>query len=104
MAKLAANLSAAALTQREGNVLGLLANGDSNNLTDYQNKRFIAACAAAKAKAIDVWTIAIDSASSPQLQSCATNTSQAKFTSSGTDLGTIFSDIARKLAMLRLTV
>ena len=69
----------------------------------YHNNRFLGACAAAKAKNIDVWTVAIDTASSTELQTCATTTNQAKYTTSGTDLGTIFADIARRLAMLRLS-
>lgn len=76
----------------------------TNTLTDLHNARFLAACASAKANKIDIWTIAIDSSSSPQLTSCASNTGQAQYTTSGTDLTTIFTDIAKKLAMLRLTV
>lgn len=66
------------------------------------NQRFLAACAAASAKSIDIFTVAIDSASSPQLTACATNPSQAQFTTNGATLKAMFEGIARKLAMLRL--
>jgi Flp pilus assembly protein TadG len=72
-------------------------------LTDLHNKRFLAACAGAKAKNIDVWTVAIDDAASPTLESCATTKAQAFFTTSGSDLSNKFVAIAKKLAMLRIS-
>lgn len=78
-------------------------NGDFGNITDYHNRRFLAACAAAKARNIDIWTIAIDDAASPTLQSCATTTTQSFFTTSGDGLEQAFRTIAQRLAMLRIT-
>jgi hypothetical protein len=80
-----------------------VANGDTSNLDDYHNARFLAACSAAKARNIDVWTVAIASSASSQLQSCATTTNQALYTTSGTGLSAAFTTIAQHLAMLRIT-
>jgi hypothetical protein len=52
---------------------------------------------------IDVWTVAIDSSASTELQSCATTTSQALYTSNGSGLATAFAKIAKQIAMLRIT-
>ena len=80
-------------------------NGDTSTsgLTNFHNARFLAACSAAKARNIDVWTVAIDSAPNSQLQSCATTTAQALATTSGSGLSAAFATIAQHLAMLRLT-
>jgi len=80
-----------------------VANGNTNNLTNYHNYRFLAACAAAKARNIDVWTVAIASSASPQLQTCATTANQALNTTSGTGLSDAFAAIAQHLAMLRIS-
>ena len=77
--------------------------GDYNNITSYHNARFLAACAAAKARNIDIWTVSIQPTASSQMQSCATTTAQALATTSGTGLSTAFQSIAQHLAMLRLT-
>ena len=80
-------------------------NGDygATALKSYHNARFLAECSAAKARNIDVWTVAIDTSSSTELTSCATNSSQALYTTDGGGLATAFQNIAKKLAMLRLT-
>jgi hypothetical protein len=77
--------------------------GDYSNITNYHNARFLAACSAAKARNIDVWTVSIQPTASSQMQSCATTTAQALATTSGTGLSTAFANIAQHLAMLRLT-
>lgn len=77
--------------------------GNYSNLTALHNARFLAACSAAKARNIDVWTVAIDSSASTTLQNCATTTSQALYTTSGTGLNDAFKSIAQRLAMLRIT-
>jgi Flp pilus assembly protein TadG len=80
-----------------------VANGDTSKLTSYHNARFLAACAAAKARNVDVWTVAIASSTSTPLQTCATTTNQALFTTSGNGLSAAFTSIAQHLAMLRIT-
>jgi Flp pilus assembly protein TadG len=80
-----------------------VANGNTSNLTSYHNYRFLAACAAAKARNVDIWTVAIASSTSTPLQTCATTTNQALFTTSGTGLSAAFTSIAQHLAMLRIT-
>ncbi len=80
-----------------------VANGDTSSLTNYHNSRFLAACAAAKARNVDVWTVAIATSTSTPLQTCATTTNQALFTPSGNGLSAAFTSIAQHLAMLRVT-
>jgi len=80
-----------------------VANGDTGNLTKYHNYRFLAACAAAKSRNVDVWTIAIAASSSTPLQTCATTSNQALYTTTGDGLSAAFTTIARHLAMLRIT-
>ena len=77
--------------------------GDFSNITSYHNARFLAECAKARAMQIDVWTVAIDSASSTQLQQCAGSTDKALFTTTGAGLTTAFQTIAQKIAMLRIS-
>ncbi|HEX7849901.1 MAG TPA: TadE/TadG family type IV pilus assembly protein [Vicinamibacterales bacterium] len=77
--------------------------GDYANITNYHNARFLAACSAAKARNIDVWTVSIQPTASSQMQSCASTSTQALATTSGTGLSTAFASIAEHLAMLRLT-
>jgi hypothetical protein len=73
------------------------------SLVDYHNNRFLAACAAAKQRNIDVWTVAIAKSASDQMQSCASSPTQAIFTTTGQGLTDAFKSIAQHLAMLRLT-
>jgi hypothetical protein len=80
-----------------------VSNGSFNSLTAFHNARFLAECSKAKAMNIDVWTVAIDSSASPELQSCATTTSQALYTTTGGGLAATFSTIAKQIAMLRIT-
>ena len=62
-----------------------------------------AECAAAKAKNIDVWTVTIGPSATSQMQSCATTTAQALYTTDGSGLSDEFKTIAKHLAMLRIT-
>ena len=77
--------------------------GDFANLTNYHNARFLAECAAAKARNINVWTVALGMSTTSQLQACASSTSQALASSSGSTLATQFASIATQVAKLRLT-
>lgn len=73
------------------------------NLTDLHNARFLAECDAAKARNIDVWTVSIAPSANAQLTACATTSAQALATTDGNGLSTAFANIAKRLAMLRLT-
>lgn len=75
----------------------------TTDLTTLHNNRFLAACAAAKARDIDVWTITIGASATPELTKCATASIQALATTNGGGLSDAFTSIAKKLAMLRLT-
>ena len=77
--------------------------GDFTNLKAYHNARFLAECAAAKARNIQIWTVTIDSSATTQMQSCATTTNQALATTTGAGLSTAFATIAKQVAMLRVT-
>lgn len=80
-----------------------VAGTSGSSLTDLHNARFLAECAAAKARNIDVWTVSIAASANTQLTSCATTSAQALATTDGTGLSTAFASIAKRLAMLRLT-
>lgn len=75
----------------------------STSLTTLHNNRFLAECNAARARNIDVWTVSIDTSANAQLTACASNSTQALFTTTGGGLSTTFATIARRLALLRLT-
>lgn len=77
--------------------------GDLANLKNYHNARFLAACAAAKAKNISVWTVALGMSSTNELTQCATSPSQALSTTSGSGLSAQFATIASKIAKLRIS-
>jgi Flp pilus assembly protein TadG len=79
-----------------------VSNGDTGNLTNYHNARFLYECGRARQLGIDVWTVAIDTSSSDQLTQCARNSSQALYTTTGSGLSTIFQKIAKQVAMLRI--
>ncbi|MFM7027319.1 MAG: pilus assembly protein TadG-related protein [Chakrabartia sp.] len=64
--------------------------------------RFRAACEAAKAKGISVWTIAFGTALTPTLKACASN-SQYFMAANSAELNATFSAIAANIARLRLT-
>ncbi len=71
--------------------------------TDYHNTRFLAACAAAKARNISVWTVALSTAATTELQQCASNSSQSLSSTSGSDLEDKFRTIALRVARLRVS-
>ncbi|MBB3346505.1 MULTISPECIES: TadE/TadG family type IV pilus assembly protein [unclassified Sphingomonas] len=79
-----------------------VSNGDTGNLTNYHNARFLYECGRARQLGIDVWTVAIDTSSSDQLTQCARNSSQALYTTTGSGLSAIFQKIAKQVAMLRI--
>ncbi|PTS88532.1 hypothetical protein DBR17_04420 [Sphingomonas sp. HMWF008] len=80
-----------------------VAGSTGGNLTNLHNARFLAECSAAKARNIDVWTVAIAPSANAQLTACATTSAQALATTNGNGLSTAFASIAKRLAMLRLT-
>ena len=80
----------------------VLGSAGQSNLINYHNYRFLAACAAAKARNIDIWTVSIDSSASTQMQTCATTANQALYTTTGAGLSAAFTAIAQHLAMLRI--
>jgi Flp pilus assembly protein TadG len=77
--------------------------GDFANLKDYHNARFLAECAAAKARNISVWTVSIAPSPTSEMQQCASTSTQALATTDGTGLSNAFAAIARQVAMLRLS-
>ncbi|AQR73895.1 hypothetical protein BXU08_09775 [Sphingomonas sp. LM7] len=77
--------------------------GDFTNLKAFHNARFLAECTAAKSRNIQVWTVTIDSSATTEMKSCATTTSQALFTTTGSGLSTTFANIAKQVAMLRVS-
>jgi len=76
--------------------------GNYGSLKDYHNARFLAACSAAKARNISVWTVALGMGTTSQLQSCATTPAQALASTTGAGLATQFSTIAAQMAKLRI--
>lgn len=79
-----------------------VANGDSD-LTFYHNARFSALCDKAKAMGIDVWTVALGTSITDELQRCASSPDQAMATTSGSGLSEAFKKIAKAVAMLRIS-
>lgn len=77
--------------------------GQYGNLTSLHNARFLAACSAAKARNISVWTVEIDTAASATMKSCASTSSQALFSTTGTGLSDVFKSIAQQVARLRIS-
>lgn len=77
--------------------------GDLANLKTYHNARFLAECAAAKARNISVWTVSIASSATTEMKNCATTGAQALATTDGTGLQDAFAAIARQVAMLRIS-
>jgi len=80
-----------------------VSNGDTANLTAYHNARFRELCQRARAASIDVWTIALGTASTNDLRTCATTPDQALATTSGAGLSDAFRRIAKAVALLRLS-
>jgi Flp pilus assembly protein TadG len=66
------------------------------------NARFLAACAAAKARNISIFIVAFGQSLTTQLETCA-SPGQAFYASDNATLNTAFQTIAKRVAMLRLT-
>lgn len=77
--------------------------GAYSSQTDYHNARFLAECSKAKSMNINIWTVTIGSTISSPLQTCASSTSQALNTTSGSDLSAKFQAIAQRVARLRVS-
>lgn len=77
--------------------------GNFSSLTDYHNARFVAECRKAQALGIDVWTVAIGMDTTTELTNCASSPSQALDTTTGTGLSDAFKQIAKQVAMLRIS-
>lgn len=76
--------------------------GSFGQLKAYHNARFLYECDQARQLGIDVWTVAIGLDSTPELTRCARVESQALATTSGSGLSSIFQQIAKQVAMLRI--
>ncbi|MEG3086112.1 pilus assembly protein TadG-related protein [Sphingomonas sp. PB4P5] len=70
---------------------------------NYHNQRFLAECSKAKDLGIDVWVVAVGQAVTTQLEACASSKSQAIYAGTSPDVSTAFSDIAKKIAALRIS-
>jgi len=78
--------------------------GTGNSTTDLNdhNARFLAECAAAKAKNITVFVVGFGTTLSSQLKTCATS-GQAYQATDNAGLKTVFQKIAQQVAMLRIS-
>jgi len=78
--------------------------GTGNSTTDLNNHnaRFLAECAAAKAKNITVFVVGFGTTLSSQLKTCATS-GQAYQATDNAGLKTVFQKIAQQVAMLRIS-
>jgi hypothetical protein len=76
--------------------------GDFNSLEDRHNARFLAECAAAKARNINVFVIGFAQTLTPQLTQCA-SPGQAFYASDNASLTAAFKQIANQVAMLRIS-
>ena len=76
--------------------------GTYTNDTANHNARFVAECAAAKARNITVFVVSFGSALNSQLTACA-SPGQAYFASDNAALKTAFQKIAQQVAMLRIS-
>ena len=72
------------------------------NDEDYHNARFLAECAAAKARNIKVFVIGFGQTLTPQLTQCA-SPGKAYYASDNASLNTAFQDIAKQVALLRIS-
>jgi len=78
--------------------------GSGNSTTDLNNHnaRFLAECAAAKARNITVFVVGFGSSLTSQLKTCA-SPGQAYYASDNAGLKTAFQKIAQQVAMLRIS-
>jgi hypothetical protein len=75
--------------------------GIGNDL-DYHNARFLAECAAAKARGITVFVVGFGQSLTSQLQTCA-SPGQSYYASDNVSLNTAFQNIAKQVALLRIS-
>jgi len=72
-------------------------------LTTYHNARFTTACATAKAMGYTIWVIGFGQSITTEMTACAAGSGgKAMFAASSADLGAVFTDIASRIADLRL--
>jgi hypothetical protein len=76
--------------------------GSFSNDTGYHNARFLAECAAAKARNITVFVVGFGQTLNSQLKACA-SPGQAYYASDNASLKTAFQKIAQQVAMLRIS-
>jgi len=76
--------------------------GSFSNDTAYHNARFLAECAAAKARNITVFVVGFGQTLNSQLKTCA-SPGQAYYASDNASLKTAFQKIAQQVAMLRIS-
>lgn len=76
--------------------------GDFATLKDRHNARFLAECAAAKARDINVYVIGFGQTLTPELSQCA-SPGQAFYASDNASLTAAFRQIANQVAMLRVS-
>lgn len=88
------------IEQNDKRVSGV-SNVDSTILTNYHNKRFVAACNAAKARGITVWVIAFGTTMSSDMTNCA-SPGRTFSATNNQQLTTAFQDIASRIADLRI--
>lgn len=74
----------------------------TSNLTNYHNARFLAECAAAKARNIKVFVIGFGQTLTTQLTQCA-SPGKAYYASDNAALNKAFQDIAKQIALLRIS-
>ena len=78
-----------------------ISNVSNSVLTGYHNKRYVAACDAAKARGITVWVIAFGTTMSSDMTNCA-SPGKTFSASNNTQLTKAFQDIASRIADLRI--
>lgn len=78
--------------------------GGATGDTTYHNARFVAECTAAGSRGITVYVVAFGTALNQQLTDCARFGNGRAFTATDTDtLNTVFQDIAKQIALLRIS-
>ncbi|HVF92673.1 MAG TPA: hypothetical protein VM900_00010 [Sphingomonas sp.] len=77
--------------------------GGSGNQANYHNKRFVAECAAAKARGIKVYVVAFGQTLTNELTSCASTPNDAFYADDEDKLDAAFETIAKQVAMLRVS-
>ncbi|ONF95510.1 von Willebrand factor type A domain protein [Sphingomonas jeddahensis] len=81
---------------------GRIGGGNTSDLTDFHNARFVAECAAARSRGITVFVIGFGQALNDELRTCA-SPGQAFFAGDNAALTSAFQSIAKQVAMLRVS-